>query len=134
MLYRMGTSPDARPVRLLSGRFLAHNKWTKSRRAFLGVDILTGRAQPVRYTDKQVADLVGVSLPYLTAAKRIAHSRPDLRSACESGLQPLLDAVPCSSKAERVARAFVKMTADEQRAFARMVGPDALFGVAVEAA
>jgi len=134
MLYRMGASPDARPVRLLSGRFLAHNKWTKSRRAFLGADIKSGKAQPFDLTDKQIAALVGVSVPYLAAAGRVAHSRPDLRSACESGLQPLLDAVPCSSKAERVARAFVKMTADEQRAFARMVGPDALFGVAVEAA
>jgi hypothetical protein len=122
------------PVRLLTGRFLAHNKWTKPRRAFLGVDILSGRVQPVRYTDKQVADLVGVSVPYLTAAKRVAHSRPDLRSACECGLQPLLDAVPRSGRAERMARLFTKMSVEEQRTFARTVGPDALFGVAVEAA
>ena len=75
-----------------------------------------------------------MSLPYLAAAERVAHSRPDLRSACETGLQSLLTAAPRPGRAERMARLFTKISAEEQRVFARMVGPDALFGVAVEAA
>lgn len=134
MLYRPGAEPGASPVRLLSGRFLAHNKWSKPRRAFMGVDIKKGKAHPTKLTDKQIAKLVGVSVLYLAAAERVDRSRPDKRSAVECGLEPLLDAVPHPSRAERIASQFVKMSAEEQRLFARIVGPDALFGVAVEAA
>jgi hypothetical protein len=134
MLYRMGAPPDARPPRPVAGQYLARNHLSATRRAFLGVEILTGRAQPVNYTDKQVAALVGVSIPYLVAARRVAHSRPDLRSSCESGLVPLLTAVARPGRAERLANAFTKMTAEEQRLFARLAGVDALFNAAVEAA
>jgi hypothetical protein len=138
MLYYPGSPPNASPPKpaalSVPGRYYAHNRKSKVQKAFQGADILSGRVQPVRFTKKQVADLVGVSLPLLAAAQRVAHSRPDLRSACETGLQPLLTAVARPGRAERLASAFIKMTADEKHAFARMVGPDALFGVAVEAA
>jgi hypothetical protein len=134
MLYRMGAPPDASPPRPLAGRYLAHNHLSKTRRAFLGADVLIGRAQPTKLTKKQVAGLVGVSVPYLVAAQRVAHSRPDLRSSCESGLVPLLTAVSRPGRAERMASQFTKMTADEQRLFARLAGVDAVFNAAVEAA
>jgi hypothetical protein len=138
MLYRMGEPPNASPpksaVLSVPGRYYAHNHMSKVQRAFQGVDILTGRVQPVRFTKKQVAAIVGVSLPYLAAAARVANSRPDLRSSCECGLQPLLTAVSRPGRAERMASQFTKLSNEEQRLFARMVGPDALFGVAVEAA
>src|SRR6266571_2882944 len=106
MLYRMGTSPGASPpkpaVLSVPGRYYAHNRRSKVQRAFQGVDILSGRVQPVRFTKKQVADIVGVSLPYLAAAERVDHSRPDLRSSCECGLQPLLTAVSRPGRAERM--------------------------------
>src|SRR5262249_22286244 len=133
LLYRPGSDPT-RPVRLLRGRFLAHNKWTKPRRAFLGVDILAGKAQPVDLTRKHVARLVGVSVSYLEAAQRVAFSRPDLRSACESGLQPLLGAVARPGRAERLATMWAKASADERRAFIAMAGIDAVFNATVEAA
>ena|SRR5215472_18955654 len=133
LLYRPGTDPT-RPVRLLSGRFLAHNKWTKPRRAFLGVDILAGKAQPVDFTRKYVARLVGVSVPYLVAAQRVAFSRPDLRSACENGLASLLKTAPRPGRAERLATMWAKASDDERRAFIAMAGIDAVFNATVEAA
>jgi hypothetical protein len=135
MLYRMGAPPDASPpAKPVTGRYLAHNRLTKARRAFLGVDIKRGKAQPCLLTDKQIADLVGVSLPYLAAASRVAVTRPDLRSACETGLTPLLKALARPGKAERMATMWNKMTADEQRLFVHMVGADRMFDVVVEAA
>jgi hypothetical protein len=140
MLYRMGERPNASPpkpaVLSVPGRYYAHNRKSAVQRAFQGVDILSGRVQPVRFTKKQVADIVGVSLPYLAAAERVANSRPDLRSACESGLQPLLGAVPRRGRAERLANQLAKMDAEERHVFARMVGATLLLdlAVAVEAA
>jgi hypothetical protein len=138
MLQYAGLPPNARPpkpaVLSVPGRYYAHNQKSKVQRAFQGVDILSGRVQPVRFTKKQVADIVGVSLPYLAAAERVAHSRPDLRSACETGLQPLLKAVPRAGKVERMAATWVKMTDAEKRIFVRMVGADGIFDIAVAAA
>jgi hypothetical protein len=123
--------PSSRPIR---GRYLAHNRLSKTRRAFLGVDIKSGKVQPFKLTDKQIAALVGVSVPYLAAAQRVAHSRPDLRSACETGLQPLLKAIPRPGRAERMARMWVKADADERQAFVRLIGCDAMFDAVVAAA
>jgi len=136
MLYRTGSAPDAIPAagRPVTGRFLAHNRLSKSRRAFLGVEIKKGKAQPVEFTDRQIAELVGVSVPYLAAAERVAFSRPDLVSSCKSGLVPLLKAIPRTGRAERLATMWAKASADERRAFIKMVGVDSMFDITVEAA
>src|SRR5262245_5252918 len=136
MLYYTPTALDANPPasRQVTGRYLAHNRLSAPRRAFLGVDIKKGAAQPVNLTDKQIADLVGVSLPYLAAAQRVANSRPDLRGSCACGLQPLLTAVPRPGRVERLATMWAKASADERRAFIQMVGVDSMFDTTVEAA
>jgi len=136
MLYYTPTALDANPPasRQVTGRYLAHNRLSAPRRAFLGVDIKKGTAQPVELTDKQIAELVGVSLPYLAAAQRVDFTRPDLRGSCASGLVPLLNAVPRPGRAERLATAWAKASADERRAFVRMVGVDSMFDLTVEAA
>src|SRR5262249_12654909 len=136
MLYRIpspaeATAPASRPV---TGRYLAHNGLSAPRRAFLGVDILTGKALPTKLTKKQIAALVGVSVPYLVAALRVAFTRPDLRGSCACGLQPLLTAVPRPGRAERLASMWAKASADERCAFIKMVGVDAMFDLTVEAA
>jgi hypothetical protein len=80
-----GPSSPAIPPVILTGRFLAHAKLSKAERAFLGVDVLSGKAQPVRFTHKQVATLVGVSIPTLVAAKHVVIDQPHLRPEIEAG-------------------------------------------------
>jgi len=134
-LYIAGTSPNLPPApKPVTGRFLAHNHLTAPRRAFLGVDILTGKVQPVRFTKTQIAAIVGVSVPYLVAALRVSFTRPDLRGSCACGLVPLLKATPRPGRAERLATMWAKASADERRAFIKMVGADAMFDITVEAA
>src|SRR5262249_15684322 len=91
----------------------------------------SGKVQPHNLTDKQIAALVGVSVPYLAAAERVANSRPDLRSACECGLQPLLKAAPRPGRAERMANPLATMDAEERHVFGRMVGATLLLDLAV---
>jgi hypothetical protein len=75
----------------------------------------------------QLAALVGVSVPYLAAAQRIDFSQqPHLRAAIEYGSKPLLTAVPRPSKVERLASQLAKLSVEEQRVFARMIGNEAL--------
>jgi hypothetical protein len=136
MLYRIPTPLDANPPasRPVTGRFLAHNGLSAPRRAFLGVDVLTGKVQPTKLTKKQVAALVGVSVPYLVAALRVAFARPDLRGSCACGLVPLLTAVPRSGRAERLASMWATASADERHTFIKMVGVDSMFDTTIEAA
>jgi hypothetical protein len=135
-VYRMGMSPSASlpAVRPVTGRFLAHNHLTATRRAFLLHDVGVGKVQVTKLTVKQLAMLGRVSIPLIVAARRIAVEQPHLRSACETGLTPLLKAVPRPSRPERMAAKFIKMTAEEQQLFVRMVGADRMLSVAVEAA
>jgi hypothetical protein len=118
----------------VTGRYFAHNHLSKVKRAFLGTDVKAGKAQPVELTDKQIAALVGVSVPYLAAAEHVALEQPHLRPAIEGGFKPLLDAVPPPGRAERLATMWATASADERRAFVKMVGVDAMFDVAVAAA
>ena len=69
---------------IVTGLGLAHGKRTAVQSAFLSADIGAGRIPFTGWTDRQIAQLVGASLPYLRAAKLVA-ANPQLRARVEAG-------------------------------------------------
>ena len=132
MLYRPNsdTATSSGQERTISGQFIAHGRLSPKRRAFVAADIALGKARLEKLTLTQAARLVGVSVVYARAARKVTYCRPDLRSGCETGLNPF----PLSrSRPERLAQLWAKATAAERIQFAREVGPDALLNTAAEA-
>ena len=86
----MHSTFPTRPT-IVTGRGLAHGKRTAVQSAFLGADIGAGRVPFMGWTDGQIAQHVGASLPYLRAAKQVA-ANPQLRARVEAGEIALIDA------------------------------------------
>ena len=74
-----GSAIAARQV--LSGRGLAHRRLNKRQRAVLAADVVDGLVT-VQLTAKQVAQLLGVSAPYIALAQQFT---PEKRAAIMSG-------------------------------------------------
>ena len=133
ILYRLNpdaATPFSDQERTVTGRFLAHNRLSKRRKAFLAADITLGKVRPEMLTLNQAAQLARVSVVYVRAARKIAYCRPDLRSCCEAGHNPF--PLRCS-RPEAAVRLWTKMPPNERVEFAREVGPDALLDVAAKA-
>lgn len=77
--------------RIVIGRSLAHGKRDPAERALLGADLFRGRCVLGRLTVRQLAALTGASVPYVTAAIRVA-ADPGRRRQVERGELALLDA------------------------------------------
>jgi hypothetical protein len=69
------------PRRVISGRGLSHRHLSKRQRAVLAADIVDGIVT-VQLSAKQVAQLVGVSVPYITLAQQFT---PEGRASIMSG-------------------------------------------------
>lgn len=101
----------------ITGRNLAHAKRDATQRAFLGADIKLGIVALNGLTDKQIAQIVGSSLPYQRAAVKVA-ARPELRAQVERHEVSLTDAAKSLRPAKKMAvaseisaEAFVEMFA-----------------------
>jgi hypothetical protein len=75
----------------IGGRYLAHNHLGRTKRAFLGADLVTGTAHLVAPTQVQAAILAGVNRTYVQWALKQAANRAEI----ENGQLPL---VPPHSK------------------------------------
>jgi hypothetical protein len=69
------------PRRVISGRGLAHRRLNARQRAVLAADVVDGMVT-IQLSAKQVAQLLGVSVPYITLAQQFA---PEKRTAILGG-------------------------------------------------
>jgi hypothetical protein len=74
---------------IVTGRNIAHGHRTATERALLAADISAERALLVKPTDAQLADVLHVSRPYISAAKIVAGD-PEARRQVEVSHIPLL--------------------------------------------
>ena len=73
-----GNSHSATPARSVTGQYLARTHMSKWGRARLAADIIAGKAEITRLTDKQIAALCGISVAYVYAARNGKKPKPTL--------------------------------------------------------
>ena len=76
---------------IVTGRNIAHGHRTPTERALLAADVSAGRKQLAKLTDGQLAAILHVSAPYVSAAKIVTRT-PEARRQVEVLGTPLLDA------------------------------------------
>jgi hypothetical protein len=76
-----GNGSAIAPRRVISGRGLAHRRLNARQRAVLAADVVDGIVA-VQLSAKQVAQLLGVSAPYIALAQQFS---PEKRAAILSG-------------------------------------------------
>ena len=108
MLYRPPTPSTA--TQHVSGQYLARNRLDKRARARLAAEIIAGRTVIADLTTKQVATLCGVSVPYITEARK-----PDRAVA-------------------RLLHGWNRAAGAERVAFVRAAGVENVFDLVAEAA
>jgi hypothetical protein len=72
------------PTTTMNGRGLAHRQLDARQRAVLAADVLDGTVR-LNPSQKQLADLFGVSIPYIQAARRLSAGK---RTAILRGWDP----------------------------------------------
>ena len=104
------------PVKLTTGYALARNGRSKSQRAALAAQIIAGEIELVDLTQGQIAKLVGVSRPYITAALELDPMRRRMMARGYLKVSefqvPTDTALSRAIKAVGVEHAFDVMTAD----------------------
>ena len=91
---------------------------------FIGADLHRNRVELISPTVKQCAHLVGVCVPYVTAATVIADDQA-AREAVLAG-EPIVDVAKAVAP-ESLAEHFARATPSEWLKCARMVGPAAVW-------
>ena len=76
---------------IVTGRNIAHGRRSATERALLAADVSAGRKRLAKLTDRQLAAILHVSGPYVSAAKAVART-PEARRQVEVFGAPLLDA------------------------------------------
>jgi hypothetical protein len=120
----------------MGGRYLAHMRATAAQRALVAADISLGHIQVERLTLRQAASLAGVSVAYAAAARRVVVEQPHKRAAVAVGSASLTKVARTGHRprVERFREMYFAMTEPERIAAVKLIGPDLMFNVAVEAA
>jgi hypothetical protein len=98
----------SRPARIVSGRYLAHNKLNAHARAELAVDIITDRADVDDLTVRQVAQLCRASLSLVKKLRKPASNEHHSASAA-------------------LLKTWFRASPEERQEFIRNVGAEPLF-------
>jgi hypothetical protein len=86
------------PGETVRGRGLGHRELSKTARALLAADIAVGRIRISDFSERQLAFILGVSVPYIRAARALDDMQ---RIAVERGRRPLIVTPPRTSPSVR---------------------------------
>jgi hypothetical protein len=109
-MLNISTIPSKIQPATLNAKGLANRKLSKTRRALLVADIAAGVVKLDEFSIRQLSQLLGVSVPYINAARALSWSN---RYAVETGQRKLAEFLPQPNPAKQISQVVRRVGIDE---------------------